>query len=86
MGESMFHPAQVQLIQDFRCPLQVNRARLGWCVFATWENFAEVRDYPKCLQSKQLWNNMLLIAGFGIGHALVLQHFATTHSTRETTK
>ncbi len=27
---------------------------------------------------------MLLIAGFGIGHALELLHFATTHSTRET--
>jgi len=27
---------------------------------------------------------MQLFAGFGIGHALELLHFATTHSTRET--
>ncbi len=26
---------------------------------------------------------MGFVAGFGIGHALELQHFATTHSTRE---
>lgn len=80
------HATQVVLIQDFRRLLQANLGRPIWCDFTTLGNFADYPGYPKFLQSKQLWNNMLPVVGFGIGHALELRHFATTHSTRETQK
>ena len=80
----MLQLAQVVLIQDFKDSFQVKIGDFTGCDSATLGNFAVKTDYPKCLQSKQLWNNMVLITGFGIGHALELQYFATKHSTWET--
>lgn len=74
----MLQLTQVVLIQDFKRLFQTNWCLGKWCDFATSRNIAGKLDYPKLLQSKQLCNNMYSIAGFGIGHALLLQHFATS--------
>ena len=70
--EMAYWRTQVLLIEELRRLFQSKQRPTARCISASLVNFLDCADYPKCLQSKQLWNTMGFVADFGTEPALEL--------------